>query len=121
MLVRVVGLAQSLLSSSFIDTCIHRGLGHARSTDAAMPVLAAWSCHGTAVVDALLLLFGALLEEDLPQDIFFLFVGVVILDIVVVGLVEDTVRVVVAVGVLVTDAARLTQRQIRVHAAVAAS
>lgn len=86
-----------------------------------MTVLAAWSCHGTAIVDALLLLFGALLEKDLPQDIFFLFVGVVILDIVVVGLVEDTVRVVVAVGVLVTDAARLTQRQIRVHAAVAAS
>lgn len=109
MLVGIVGLAQSLLSGSFIDTSIHRALGHTWSSDAAMPVLTTWTCHGTAIIDALLLLLGALLEEDLAEHIFFLFVGVVILDVVVVGLVEDAVGVVVAVGVFVADAASLTE------------
>ena len=69
----------------------------------------------------LLLLFGALLEEDFPEYIFLLLVAIVILYVVVVGLVENTVVVVIAIRVLVPDASRLGSAQslrvcIRVHA-----
>jgi hypothetical protein len=44
-----------------------------------------------ASVESLLLFLGALLEEDFPQDILFLLVRIIVLNIIVMRLVEHTV------------------------------
>ena len=56
---------------------------------------------GHTIETTALLLPSTLLEEYLAEDILLLMEGVVILHIVVVRLVEDRVRIVIAVGVLV--------------------
>lgn len=84
----VVGLVESLLS-------IRAELTLRTQVDAA------------AVKQPFFLLLRALLEEDFPEHVFFLFVRVIVLHVVVVRLVENTVRIVVAVGVFVPDPPRL--------------
>lgn len=62
---------------------------------------------GLAQLTALVVHLAGLFEEDLAQNFFLLVVGVVVLDIVVVGLVEHRRRVVIAVWVLVSNAPHL--------------
>ena len=70
-------------------------------------------------VQAFLFFLSTLLEEDLPEDSLFLFMRVVVLDIIVVGLVEHAVRIMVAVRILVPDSASLRHRRVRVDASYA--
>lgn len=60
---------------------------------------------------ALFFLLRTLLEKDLPQNVFLLFVAVIVLDIVVMRLVEHGVIVVVAVRVLVPYSSGLSSTQ----------
>jgi hypothetical protein len=55
-----------------------------------------------------LLFLGTLFEEDLPQHLLLLLVGVIVLHIVVAGLVEHEIVIVVAVRVLVPDPTSLS-------------
>ena len=72
--------------------------------------------HCAAVVQPLLLLLGALLEEYLPEHIFFLLVRVIVFDIVIMWLIEYAVGVVIAIWILVSDSPGLAHRGIWVHA-----
>ena len=73
---------------------------------------------GARVDAALVVDFGALLEEDFAQHILFLGVRVVVLYVVVVRLVKNTGAVVVAVGVLVSNSPHLAlQLRLSRHAA----
>ena len=55
-----------------------------------------------------------LLEEYLPKNVFLLVEGVIVLDIVVVGLVEHTVWIVIAIGIFVSNSSNLTQLHVRI-------
>lgn len=90
-LVRIVGLAQCLLSCRFIHAGVHRVLGHAWAVQPRCSKLATWSCHRAPVVDALLLLFCAFLEEYFAKYVFLLLVRVIVLDIVVVWLIKHAI------------------------------
>ena len=68
-------------------------------------------------VQAFLFFLGTLLEEDFPEHVLFLLMSIVILDIIIVRLVEHTIRVVVTVRILVTDPASLRHGGVRVDAA----
>ena len=63
-----------------------------------------------AVVQSLLLLFCAFLEEDFPENIFLLLMGIVVLHVVVMRLIKHAVRVVIAIWILVSDSPRLAHR-----------
>ena len=72
--------------------------------------------HAAAVVKSLLLLFGALLEEDFSENIFFLFVRVIILHIIIMRLIKYAIGVMVAVRILVSDSSSLRHRAVRIDA-----
>lgn len=63
-----------------------------------------------------LLLFCALLEEHLSEDVFFLAKRVIVFDVVVVRLVKHAVWIMVAVRVFVADAPDLTELYMRIGA-----
>lgn len=108
-LVWIISLAESLLPCHLIGS-IDSSM---RSTKSTPSIGVDWSL---STVQPLLFLLGALLEEDLAKHIFFLFVRVIVLDVVVVGLVEHAVRVVVAVRILVANTSGLSYAGVRVHA-----
>ena len=94
-----------------LSTCV----AHSRWLSRALTDLEAGADHAICSTNTSPLLFlCALLEEDFPQDILLLPKSVIILHVVVVGLVEDAIRVVVAVGVLVANAADLAELHVRV-------
>ena len=110
MLIRVVSLAKCLLPShltvsehSGSPTCSNRSKRAVRK-------------DLRPAIQAFLFFLGTLLEEDLPEDVLFFLVRVVVLDIIVVGLIEHAVRVMVAVRILVPDSASLRHRGVRVDA-----
>jgi len=113
MLVGVIGLTECLLACHFTWACIHVPIWSRSS-------LSSWKStirvHCTAVVQPLLLLLGALLEEYLPEHILFLLVRVIVFDIVVMRLIEYAVGVVIAIWILVSDSPGLAHRGIWVHA-----
>lgn len=110
MLVWIVGLAQCLLPCCLVHATVHRILVHARATESRLSKLPIRTIHSTAIINPLLLLLRAFLEEDLPEHIFLLLVRVIVLDIVVVWLVKHAIRIMIAVGILVSNSTRLTQR-----------
>ena len=57
-----------------------------------------------------LLFFGRLFEEDLPEDVLLLPLLIIILDVIIMGLVKHTVRVVVAIWILVSNSSCLAHR-----------
>lgn len=113
MLVRVIGLTECLLACHLTWACIHVPIWSRSS-------LTSWKStirvHRAAVVQPLLLLLGALLEEYLPEHILFLLVRVIVLDIVVMRLIEHAVGVVIAIWILVSDSPGLAHRGVWVHA-----
>ncbi len=60
-----------------------------------------------AIIQSLLLFLRTFLKEDFPENIFLLLVRIVILDVVVVRLVKHTVRVMVAIWILVSNSSCL--------------
>ena len=64
--------------------------------------------HRAAIIKSFFLFFSTLFEKYFSKDIFFLLVRVVVFHIVVMWLVEDTIRVVIAVRVLISDSSCLT-------------
>lgn len=105
MLVRVVGLAQSLLASNLI-LAKEASLSRRTSVDAEREITLV---HVGPAEKSFLFLFGAFFEENFPQDIFFFLVRIVVFHIVVVRLVENTVRVMIAVWIFVSDPPGLTE------------
>jgi len=65
-----------------------------------------------------LLLFGTFFEEHLTKNVLFLAEAVIILHVVVVRLVKHTIRIMVAIRVLVTDPSDLSQLHVRCRALV---
>lgn len=63
-----------------------------------------------AIVQSLFLFFCTFLEEDFPENIFLLLMGIVVLHVVVMRLIKHAVRVVVAIWILVPDSPRLAHR-----------
>lgn len=63
-----------------------------------------------AIVQSLFLFFCAFLEEDFPENIFLLLMGIVVLHVVVMRLIKHAIRVVVAIWILVSDSPRLAHR-----------
>lgn len=104
MLVGVIGLAEGLLPRHLVGRAVHVG-----SLELGIGVDVA------AVVEALLLFFGALLEENFAEHVFFLLVGVVILDVIIVRLIKNAVRIMIAVGVLVSYPPRLAHGRVGVQ------
>lgn len=80
MLVWVVCLAEGLLPGDFTSSV---------DTSMASEAVAEHGCLPS--VQPLLLLLRTLFEEDFSQDVFLLFVGVVVLDVVVMRLVENAI------------------------------
>lgn len=73
------------------------------------------SKHRTSIIKPLLLFFGTLFEKDFPEDIFLLFMRVIILYIIIVGLVKDWIRIVIAVWVFVSDSSSLAHWAVWVY------
>ena len=65
--------------------------------------------HWSSAKTSFLFFFCTLLEEDFSKHIFLFTVGVVILHIVVSWLVEDAVRVMIAVRVFVSNPSNLIE------------
>lgn len=55
-----------------------------------------------------LLFFGRLFEEDLPEDVLLLPLLIIILDVIIMGLVKHTVRVVITVRIFIPNASHLS-------------
>lgn len=106
-LVWVICLTERLLSSYFAWTCIHEPSWSWSS-------LASWKWSVridlAAIVQSLFLFFCAFLEEDFPENIFLLLMGIVVLHVVVMRLIKHAIRVVVAIWILVSDSPRLAHR-----------
>ena len=64
--------------------------------------------HRASIVKSFLLLFSTLFEKYFSENIFFLFMGVIVFHIVVMWLIEDAIGVVVAVRILISDSSGLT-------------
>lgn len=109
MLVGIVGLIESLLPRHVI-LVREDPVGTRRSLAWELAI----GVHAAAVVESLLLLFGALLEEDFSENIFFLLVRIVILHIIIMRLIEYAVGVMVAVRILVPDPSSLRHRAVRI-------
>ena len=104
MFVRIIGLTEGLLSRHFTWASIQT-VGTCRTyLSRVSPV----GVHRASIEKSLLLLFGALFEEDFPENVLFLFMRVIILYIVVMWLIEHTIGVVVAVRILVPYSSSLT-------------
>ena len=89
------------------DLC--SSIAHSRRlTNAALAHRQARTDNTIRVDASALLLFRTFLEKYFAEDILLLAKGVVVLDIVVVGLVKHAIRIVVAVWVLVAYSADLT-------------
>ena len=102
-LVWIVGLTECLLAGHLAVASEHALWSRSN--------LAAWvlsRIHGAPIVESLLLLPRAFLEEHFPEHILLLLVRVVVLHVVVVGLVKDTIGVVIAVWVLISNPSSLT-------------
>jgi hypothetical protein len=104
-LVRVIGLAECLLPSHIILPCKN--------------TLGSWSSvgrgevavvieHGTPIVESLLLFLGAFLEEYFAEYVLFFLMRVIILHVVIMWLVENAVRIMIAVRVLISYSPSLT-------------
>ena len=106
-LVWVICLTERLLSCYFAWTCIHEPSWSWSS-------LASWKWSVridlAAIVQSLFLFFCAFLEEDFPENIFLLLMGIVVLHVVVMRLIKHAIRVVVAIWILVSDSPRLAHR-----------
>jgi hypothetical protein len=61
-------------------------------------------CHSTA---ALIIYLCTLLKEHLAEDIFFLGMRIVVLDIVVVRLIKHTRAIMITVGILISNSTHL--------------
>lgn len=72
--------------------------------------------HSTSIIKSLFFLLCALLEEYLPKDIFLFLVLIIVLYIIIMGLIEYTIRVVIAVWVFVAYTSSLTHGRVRVKA-----
>ena len=110
MLIWVVSLAKCLLPSHLTVS------KHSRS-----PTCSNWSKRAVrkdlrATVQAFLFFLGTLFEENFPEHVLLLLMSIVILDIVVVRLVENTIRVVVAVRIFVPNPTSLRHGGVRVDA-----
>ena len=84
-LVRVVGLGEGLLAGQLL------GPEHVMSVQAPVDTILRHQqvvTRATNLIQPLLLLFGAFLEEYLPQHVFLLLVRIVVFYIVVVGLIK---------------------------------
>ena len=103
MLVRIVGLTKSLLPSHLARTSVH-----AIWSWSSLARILSVGKHRAAIEQPLFFLLGTLFEEYLPQHILLLLVRVIILHVVVVGLVKDTIGVVIAVWVLISNPSSLT-------------
>lgn len=75
--------------------------------------------HWTPIIKPLLLLFGALFEKDFPEDIFLLFMRVIILYIIIMRLIKDRIRIVIAVWVFVSDSSSLAHWAVWVYSEAA--
>lgn len=95
MFVRIICLVVSLLASHLICTVYAR---MSSSKLSLRPV-----DRGLSIEKPLLFLFCTLLEKDFAKDVFLLLVRIVVLHVIVVWLVENTIRVMIAVRVLVPD------------------
>ena len=105
MLIWVVRLAESLLPSHIILPS-KNALGSWSSVGRWK--VAVVTEHGTPIVESLLLLLGAFLKEYFSKDVLFLLVRVIILHIVIMWLIENAVRIVIAVRVLISYSPGLT-------------
>lgn len=108
-LVWIICLAEGLLSCYFAWSCVHEPSWSRSSLSTSKR---STRVDLAAIIQPLLLFFGAFFEEDFPQNIFLLLVRIVILDVVVVRLVKHTIRVVVAIWILVSNSSRLAHRRV---------
>lgn len=81
-------------------------------------ILSEWStCRKQSVLlaskQSLFFFSGALFEENFAKDVFLFLMRIVVLDVVVVGLVKHTVRVVIAIRVFVSNAAGQRNSRVR--------
>ena len=105
MLVRVIRLAECLLPSHIILPCKNS----LRSwSSVGRREVAIVTEHGTPVVESLLLFLGAFLKEYFAEYVLFLLMRVIILHVVIMWLVENAVRIMIAVRVLISDSSGLT-------------
>ena len=105
MLVWIVGLAICLLSCYLTWwSAIHLSIRTRCTT-----ILVIWiDC--VTIIESLFFLFGTFFEEHFSQDIFFLLMRVIILHVVVMRLIENAVRIVIAVWIFISYSSRLTYR-----------
>jgi hypothetical protein len=106
-LVWIICLAEGLLPCYFAWSCVHEP-SWSRSSLATSKRPSGVDL--AAIIQSLLLFFRTFLKEDFPENIFLLLVRIVILDVVVVRLVKHTVRVVVAIWILVSNSSCLAHR-----------
>lgn len=103
MLVRVVCLTECLLSCHVTLACKYSLWSWCSSS---------WEDsvrkHGASVEESFLLLFGALFEKYLSENIFLLFVWVIIFHVVIMWLIKDAIWIVIAVWIFVSYSSGLT-------------
>jgi len=87
MLIGVICLAVGLLSLHLVSKDSTRWLVGALNAQLSIEHV----CCAIAVIKPLFFFFGALFKEYFPQHILFLFVGVIVADIIIVWLVEDRI------------------------------
>lgn len=111
MLIRIIRLAESLLARHLTRSCIHMTIW----TRSSLPrELSVWE-HGTSIVESFFFLLCALLEEYFPKDIFLFLMLIIVLYVIVMGLIEYTIWVVIAVRVFVAYTSSLTHGRVWVQ------
>ena len=104
MLVGVICLAESLLTGHLTGSSVHMTIWTRSSLSRVLSIRE----HRTSIIKSLFFLLCALLEEYLPKDIFLFLVLIIVLYVIIMGLVENAIRVVIAVRIFVAYTSGLT-------------
>lgn len=63
--------------------------------------------HLGSTVEPLLFFLGALFEEHLPQNVLFFLVRIIVFDVIIMRLIENTVRIMIAIWIFVSNSSSL--------------